>query len=267
MDLIDALRFFAHVARLRSISAAARAQGLSTTAASKKLQDLEARLGTRLVDRTTRSLSLTEAGERLLARSSVVLDDLDQALAAVRDLHSHPVGRLRILCRRSFGVHQIAPLLPAFRTAYPEIALDLELTEDVDIAPGNGIDLVVRLGEPGDKTLAACRLTSGERKLCASPEYVRRAGLPKAPADLAAHDCLTYRRAAEPATWIFEDKGQVLPMQVSGPLQANSGEVLLRAALDGLGLVLLPIWMVERDIAEGFVSVERAARDYGYVER
>ncbi|GAC1434161.1 MAG: LysR family transcriptional regulator [Burkholderiaceae bacterium] len=249
MDQLAALRLFIHVARSKNISSAGRALGLSTTTASKRLQDFEALLGVRLVDRTTRQVSLTEAGERLLARSADMLDELQSAFAEAREMKNTPSGTLRILARRSFGLMHVAPALLEFRKSYPQIGIDLALTEDTEIAPGRGIDIAIRLGAPNDKTVVAHQLTSAERQLCASPSYLARAGSLTVPADLSKHDCLTYRRAAGPAIWIFR-KGRVeQAIDVSGPLQANSGEVLRGAAVAGLGLVLLPDWMVASDVA------------------
>lgn len=252
MDQLAALRLFVHIARLRSISAAARALGVSTTAASKRLQDLEADLKTRLVDRTTRQLALTEAGQRLFARAVDVLGALDTAFTEARELEHVPMGTLRIVARRSFGMQQVAPALPAFRAAYPLIGLDLTLTEELDLMPGGGIDIAIRMGAPADKSVVAHQLTSADRRLCASPAYYERAGVPRTPAELARHDCLTYRRAAEPAIWTFQDvRGQVAMIPVGGSLQSNSGEVLRAAATAGLGLVLLPDWLVRSDLESG----------------
>lgn len=252
MDQLAALRLFVYIARLRSISAAARALGLSTTAASKRLQDLESALNTRLVDRTTRQLALTEAGQRLYARAVDTLSALDAAFTQARELEHVPMGTLRIVARRSFGMLQVAPALPSFRAAYPRIGLDLTLTEELELMPGGGIDIAIRMGAPADKSVVAHQLTAADRRLCASPAYYARAGIPARPEDLAAHDCLTYRRAAEPALWTFHDAGgQVAMMPVQGPLQSNSGEVLRSAAASGLGLTLLPDWIVRRDLEAG----------------
>jgi molybdate transport repressor ModE-like protein len=251
MDVLEALRFFGHVARCGSISAAARVKGLSTTAASKKLQDLETEFGVRLVDRTTRSLALTEAGQRLLAGSNVLLNQLDETLASVRELQATPSGLLRILSRRWFALHEVTPILPAFRNAYPAITIELELSDEVDITPRNGIDLAITLGNSDDKSIIAHQLTTDERRVCGSPGYFERAGVPREPADLAHHDCLTYRRASEPAVWMFEDKRRLLPVKVKGPVQSNNGDILRQAAIDGLGLMFLPEHMAARDVAAG----------------
>jgi DNA-binding transcriptional LysR family regulator len=260
MDQLAALRLFIHVARSKSISSAGRALGLSTTTASKRLQDLEATLDVRLVDRTTRQLALTEAGERLLARSADLLDELQSAFAEARELKNTPSGTLRIMARRSFGLMHVAPALPAFREAYPQMAIDLTLTEETELLPGRGIDLVIRLGAPADKLVVTHQLTSADRQLCASPSYLARSGTPSVPNDLSKHDCLTYRRAAEPATWTFRKGRTEQSVNVSGSLQANSGEILRGAAVAGLGLVLLPDWMVARDLAAG--RLRRCIEDY-----
>lgn len=251
MDQLAALRLFVSVARSKSISSAGRMLGLSTTTASKRLQDLEAALGVRLVDRTTRQLALTEAGERLLARSADMLDEIQSAFAEAREHKDRPSGTLRIKARRSFGLMHVAPVLPAFRKAYPQVAIDLALTEETELSPGRGVDLVIRLGTPEDKSIATHQLTTADRRLCASPSYLARSGTPSVPSDLGKHDCLTYRRAAEPAIWTFKKGRAEHSVEVSGSLQANSGEVLRGAAVAGLGLVLLPDWMVARDLAAG----------------
>jgi DNA-binding transcriptional LysR family regulator len=251
MDQLAALKLFVQVGSLKSISAAGRSLGLSTTAASKRLQDLEAALRVKLVDRTTRQLALTEAGQRLFARSVALLGELDSAFSEARELQDAPVGTLRIVARRSFGMLHVAPALPAFRAAYPLIAIDIEFTEETELTPGRGIDLVIRLGAPNDKSIVTHQLTTAGRKLCASPKYLARAGAPRTPADLAHHDCLTYRRASEPAIWTFRGRRGEVSQRVTGSLQSNSGEVLRSAAIEGFGLVLLPEWMVARDLANG----------------
>lgn len=261
VDQLAALRLFVQIARLRSISAAARALGLSTTAASRRLQDLEAALATRLVDRTTRQLALTEPGQRLFARAVDALGTLDAAFTEARELGHVPMGTLRIVARRSFGMIHVAPALPGFRAAYPLIDLELTLTEQLGLMPGHGVDLVIRMGAPTDKSVVAHKLTSPSRKLCASPGYYARAGMPRAPADLGGHACLAYRRAAEPALWTFHDAaGQVSVTPVHGPLQSNSGDVLRAAAAAGMGLALLPDWMVMRDLQSG--ALQTCLDDY-----
>ncbi len=251
MDQLSALRLFVRVVDAGSITGAGRSLGMSSTAASKRLQDLEAELRVRLLDRTTRSVSATEAGRHLYDRVSVLLDDLDAALRQAGELQSRPTGVLRVTARRSFGMLHVVPALPSFRAAYPDVELDLTLTEIVEIAPTRGVDLVIRLGEPAEKSLVAHRLASAERVMCASPGYFARFPPPVGADDLDRHACLGYRRDFEPSIWILETTEGRREVAVSGPLRSNSGEVLRAAALDGIGMALLPRWMVAGDLRAG----------------
>lgn len=251
MDTLSALKLFARVAETGTISAAGRSLGLSTTAASKRLQGLEAALKVRLFDRTTRHVSVTEAGRQLHLHLSSLLGELDAALRQAGEVHDHPVGVLRVVARHSFGMRHVVPALASFHAAYPKVEIDLNLTETVDLTPTNGIDVAIRLGRPEEKSFVVQPLASGRRILCASPAYLARSAQLAVPDDLERHACLCYRREYETPVWIFERGHGRVDVAVSGPLRSNSGEVLRRAALDGLGLVLLPEWMVARDLVQG----------------
>ena len=251
MDRLSALRLFVRIVDTGSITGAGRSLGLSGTAASKRMQDLEADLKVRLLDRTTRAVSATEAGRHLYERVSDLLDDLDSALRQVGELQTRPTGVLRVTARRSFGMLHVMPAIPSFRTACPDVEVDLMLTETVEIAPTRGVDLVIRLGLPAEKSLEAHRLASAERAMCASPGYFAANPPPAGPDDLVRHACLGYRRAFEPPVWVFETADGRREVQVPGPLRSNSGEALRAAALDGLGLALLPTWMVAGDLRDG----------------
>ena len=248
MDQLASLRLFLRVVETGSISGAGRSLGLSTTAASRSLQELEAALKARLLHRTTRHVSPTEAGQLLAGRARPLLEDLDSALQQAGDLHGRPAGLLRVLARRSFGILHVAPAITGFRRAYPLVDVELTLTEAMDLVPSHGVDVVIRLGSPEEKSFVATRLASDRRVLCASPAYLARCPAPSGPGDLARHDCLAYRRQDEPALWIFESEAGRTEVPISGPLRSNSGEVLRRAALDGLGMALLPQWLVVSDL-------------------
>ncbi len=251
MDHLSAMKLFVRVVESGTISAAGRSLGMSVTAASKGIQDLEAALKVRLLNRTTRHVSATEAGRRFYERLSVLLPELEAATREVGDLHNEPAGLLRVVARRSFGMLHVVPALARFREACPKVDVDLTLTEDLDLSPSRGTDVVIRLGLPSEKSLVAERLASARRVLCASPAYLARVPAPTGPGDLDRHACLCYRRDYEPVIWIFEtDRGRC-EVTVSGPLRSNSGEVLRKAARDGLGLALLPEWMVAQDLAAG----------------
>jgi DNA-binding transcriptional LysR family regulator len=251
MDRLVALRLFLRIAETGSITGAGRAIGLSRTAASKGLADLESALGLRLVDRTTRHVTTTEAGRALQLRLGTALGELDAAIEQARTRHDTPSGTLRIVARRSFALRHVVPRLAAFRAAHPAVDIDLTLTEAPGLAPTDGVDIAIRLGEPAEKSFVSHRLADGARMLCAAPSYLARRPAPATPAALADHDCLGYRREAEPVIWQVEGPDGTCRIPVRGPLRANSGEALRLAALDGLGLALLPAWMVADDLAAG----------------
>ncbi len=249
--MLATLRLFQQVVERGSISAAGRALGLSTTAASRQVQELEAAVKARLLNRTTRSVSATEAGRHLFDRVGPLLQELDGALRSAGDEHAQPAGTLRVVARRSFGIMHVAPAIAGFHASFPRVSVELTLTEVMDLRPSGGVDVVIRLGRPDEKSLAATRLAADRRVLCASPAYLAQAAPLARPADCARHACLAYHREHEPALWVFEQAGRRQEVAVAGPLRSNSGEVLRRAALDGLGLALLPEWMVAGDIGAG----------------
>lgn len=251
MDRLQALQLFARVIERGTISAAGRSLGLSKTVASKRLQDLESDLNVRLLNRTTRHVSATEAGQSLYERVIPMIRDVEAILEQIAESSDKPSGVLRILARRSFGMLHIMPALPSFRALYPDLSVDLRLTETVDITPSHGVDIAIRLGRPEEKSLEAELLTTDRRVLCASPDYFERCPPPEDRDDLDRHDCLTYGQDAEPAVWVFEDASGRRDIEVTGVVRSNSGEVLRQAALDGLGLAVLPEWMVAWDIAGG----------------
>ena len=251
MDRLQALQLFARVIERGTISAAGRSLGLSKTVASKRLQDLESDLNVRLLNRTTRHVSATESGQSLYERVIPMIRDVEAILEQIAESSDKPSGVLRILARRSFGMLHIMPALPSFRALYPDLSVDLRLTETVDITPSHGVDIAIRLGRPEEKSLEAELLTTDRRVLCASPDYFERCPPPEDRDDLDRHDCLTYGQDAEPAVWVFEDASGRRDIEVTGVVRSNSGEVLRQAALDGLGLAVLPEWMVAWDIAGG----------------
>lgn len=255
IDRISTLKFFVAAVEEGSIAAACRRFGISTTSGSRRIQELEAHLGIQLLDRTTRSLAPTPAGQQLSGALARNLWAIDAALREAGEVTDEPSGLLRVLVRRSFGMMHVSPLLPRFLAQYPKLTIDLEMTEQVEIAPGDGVDLVIRLGAPVEKSLTAFPLASGTRILCASPQYLLQHGAPETIEALGTHACLTYRRAEERSTWVFErmENASVVrqSIEVTGPLRATNGELLREAAISGLGLVLLPAWMVAEDEARG----------------
>lgn len=267
MDQLAALRLFVRVVERGGISAAARSLGLSTTSASRRLQDLEAAMHTRLLNRTTRSVSPTESGQILYRRLSPLIEALDGVVREAGEQTVEPSGVLRVVARRSFGILHVAPAIAGFHAAFPKVDVELSLTEVVEIGPTRGTDLAIRLGPPREKSLVGIRLASDRRVLCASPAYLARVPPPSCAGDIVRHACLCYRREDEAPVWAFGSGANRLEVAVAGPLRSNSGEVLLRAARDGLGLALLPEWMVADEIAAGALVAclpELRAHPVGY---
>jgi len=248
------LRAFASIARHGSFRSAASHLGMSASALSQTIRNLEERLGVRLLNRTTRSVALTEPGARLLARMTPAIADLDAAIAEVTEQRDAPMGRLRINATRIAALHLLAPMIAPFTEAYPEIVLDITLDERlVDIVAG-GFDAGVRLGERLDKDMIAVRLGSEVRMMVvAAPDYLAREGIPGTPRDLRRHRCLNYRWPTSGALyrWEFERGPEKLDIAVNGPLVCDDPELGLQAALDGAGIAYLFEHLVRDHITTG----------------
>jgi len=252
MDRLAAIEAFARVAETGSFSAAARAMTLSKSLISRQVSALEAELGARLFARTTRSLTLTEAGRGYYDQVVRILAQMEEADLSVSQLQATPRGRLRVNAPMSFSLLQLAPALPDFLALYPEIDVDIAMNDRrVDLLE-EGFDLAIRIGRLADSSLIARKLGGMRRIVCASPDYLERRGLPVAPSDLRRHDCLCYSNADTVDEWRFTDPdGRPLTVEVRGRVRANNGDLLRMAALRGLGLVDLPSFLVAGDIEKG----------------
>lgn len=252
MDRLAALDSFARVAETGSFSAAARALNISKSLVSRQVSWLEAELGARLIARTTRSLTLTEAGRGYYDQVARILTEIEEADLSVSQLQATPRGKLRVSAPMSFSVMCVAPVLPDFLALYPEIEVDIVLNDRrVDLLE-DGFDLAIRIGKLPDSSLIARKLSDMKRYVCASPDYLVRRGTPKQPADLRRHECLCYSNADNLTEWRFADPdGRALSVEVKGKLHANNGDLLRAAALRGLGLVELPSFLVADDLKKG----------------
>ena len=262
MDRLAALKAFAKVAETQSFSEAARRLRQSKSAVSRHVAALEADLGARLFHRTTRSLTLTEAGRGYFARATRILADLEEADASVSQLQAAPRGRLRVNAPMSFGFLHLAPALGDFLTLYPEVELDVALTDRFIDLIDEGVDVAVRIGTLTDSSLVARRLASVRRVLCASPDYLKARGVPQTPDDLKGHDCLSNTNINITREWRFihpdgkPSDTKPWPVEVKGRMSANSGDMLRVAALRGHGFVHLPTFIVGDDLKAGtLVSV------------
>ncbi|WP_338545595.1 LysR family transcriptional regulator [Pseudomonas benzopyrenica] len=248
----DDLAFFVRLAGHPSLTAAARELGLSLAAVSKRLSALERRLGVQLIRRTTRRLDLTPEGLRYLEGARPLLTQLEDLEAAVGRPDAPLSGALNLNATFGFGRRHLAPLLSDFARRHPQLELNLHLSSHpVNLLEGP-FDLDIRVGEPPDARVIAHRLLDNRRLLCAAPAYLARAGVPESVADLARHNCLVLRQdAGDYAVWRFTKAGQHFAQKVRGSLSSNDGEVVVRLALEGHGLILRSEWDVAELIASG----------------
>jgi DNA-binding transcriptional LysR family regulator len=240
---IGLLRFFVSVVESGSLSAAARMQPITLPAASRKLQQLEAAYGVRLLQRTTRRQSLTEEGKLLYEQALQILANLDQVARLLQHKGEIVSGLLKITTPISLGRRRIAPLLAKFQAMHPELRVQLELTDSVLDLVSSGIDFALRFGGMDDSSYISRPLAPNHRILCASPAYLKRHGEPRSPADLANHHCLHI--GTQPlADWRLAD----VTVRIHAHLTANDGEVVQQWALDGHGIALKSIWDVTDDL-------------------
>lgn len=246
------LRTFVTVVESGTLSRAAERLEATPGAVSRRIAALEQRLGLRLLNRTTRRLSLTEAGERYYEDLVGILRALEDAEGRLTHLSDAPRGNLRVVAPLSFGVGTLAPLLPGFATRYPDLRVSVDLDDRLVDILGSGADLALRVGLLEDSTLVARRIRDYRRVVCAAPAYLERRGEPLTPAELLAHDCLHYSNIALKEEWSFGiGEGEVQRLEVSGPLCANNGDLLRRVAVGGMGVCSLPEFIAAEDIAAG----------------
>lgn len=251
MDVLAAMRVFQAVAERGGFSAAAAQLNLSKASVSKQVSALEDHLGARLLNRTTRRLSLTEVGHGYLARVQGILDDIAETESAIGEHHAAPRGMLKVNAPMTFAQMHLSPALCGFMARYPDITVDLSLTDRrIDLIE-EGVDVAVRIGKLADSSLIARRLAPIRIALCATPAYIEKHGRPRTPADLAGHDCCLYTLSQRPDEWRFTgpDGGHVV--RVSGRLHADNGQVLRDAVLAGHAIALFPTFLVGADLRAG----------------
>ena len=252
MDRFEGLNAFVRVVEAGSITGAAERLGVAKSAVSRRLAELEERLGTQLMRRTTRKLSLTDSGWAFYERAVRILSDLEEAETSVSQAQGALRGRLRVAAPLSFGLMHLGPAITEFAARHGEVTFDLDFNDrEVDLLK-EGFDLAVRIGELGDSSLIARRLAPVRLIPCASPAYLDANGAPRSPAELGAHRCLLYAYSREPRVWRYRtpagEKGSV---KVEARLQANNGDFLCQAAVAGEGVVLTPSFIAYREIELG----------------
>lgn len=251
MENLTAMAVFAKVVEQRSLSGAARELGLSKSSVSKLVARLEKSLGARLLNRTTRQMSPTEAGAAFYDHCARIVEAMEEAKLAVSRLHSEPRGVLKISASVAFGTLHIAPLLGDFLARFPEVKIDMTINDRfVDLAD-EGYDVAIRIAKDPGLNIVARKLAPIHRKICGASGYFARRGVPRTAVDLADHNCLTYTYVHPKDLWRLQGPEGALSVQVSGNLRLNDDEALSQAVLGGLGIAILPTFIVGSDLQAG----------------
>jgi DNA-binding transcriptional LysR family regulator len=256
----EGLAIFAKVVELRSFVGAAAELDLSKATVSKAVSRIEARLGTRLINRTSRRFALTDAGRQLTGRAAHILAEGEAVEDAALAQATVPRGLVRLAVPMSFGVLHIAPLLPEFLAAYPEVSIDLHLSDATVDLVGEGFDAAIRIAVLPDSSLVVRRLCDMPRYLVGSPAYLNQHGRPKHPLHLAQHRCIGYSYMTRSETWRFTKDGKSATIRPSGPLRVNNGDAMMPALIAGTGLGILPEFILRDALAAG--RLERLLPDW-----
>ena len=268
MDKLTSIKVFLQVVRAGSFVRAADQAGLSQTSASRMVRELEDAIGVRLLNRSTRSLSLTEAGEKLFAFYGELVDDLEKVEAEAADANQSTANvRLRVALPHTFATRRLNAALCRFRQDHPTIDLDIRLDDSATDIVSDGFDLSIRIAPTLPSSTIARRIASVPIVICAAPKYLEQRGDPITPADLADHECLIYADNDPPDQWMFEQGGKQIVQRVRGSVRANNGELLRALAVAGQGIIYQPVFIVSREIEAGelvtilreFVPLPRAA--------
>jgi DNA-binding transcriptional LysR family regulator len=251
MDLFASMRMYVAVVDGGSFASAADKLEISRAMVSKQIQKLEEHLGTRLLNRTTRRLSLTETGRAFYERSTQIMTDVAEAEQVAGQMTRTPQGVLRVTIPLSYGQHRLATIIGDYTQAYPKVQLDISLSDrKVDLIE-DGFDLAVRIGSMPQSDLIARKIGGVRSIVCSSPAYIARHGAPRTPAELSSHACLGYTLTGSGADWRFETPDGPLVVPISGPIRADNGDIIRLAALSGAGILFQPHFIVGDDLAKG----------------
>lgn len=254
MDLVEAMAVFVRVADTGSFSAAARERGVTQPTVSKQIAELERRIGTTLLHRNTRALSLTEPGERYLERCRAILADIESALTDVADSPEAITGTLRVNAPVAFGRRCIIPHLHPFMRDHPRLQVELTMNDRIVDLVEEGVDVAIRVGQT-DPNLVARSLGASPRVVVASPSYLTRHGRPRNVEDLANHNCLVYVYLVRADEWDIDTAQGPCRVRVRGSLRTNNTDALHAAVVDGVGVGWLPLWMVADDLRTGRLAI------------
>jgi len=260
VDKLISMQVFEKVAKHNSFSAAARDMGLSKAMVSKHIASLENSLDVLLLNRTTRRLSLTESGAAYLERVKNILADIEETELAVSTLSSEPRGTLKLSAPTSFGSFHLARAIGGYKQIYPDVHIEMILTERLHDLVEDGLDLAIHVGHLDDSSLIAKRLASARMIVCGSPAYFEKHGIPETPEDLIYHQCLIYSPRTPANEWIFKKDNKKFNVRVSGDIRSNIGDALRVAAMQDSGLIQLPTYMTGLDIKAG--RLQAVLEDY-----
>lgn len=251
MDRIDQMRVFLEVARSGSFTDAAALLGRPVQTVSKAVRQLETQLQALLFDRTTRSVALTDTGRAYLDQCQDLLDQFDELESSVHRDHGSPKGRIRMTAPTTFGEQNLLPTLASFLRAYPEIRVELTLSNRKSSLVDEGIDLAIRIAVLPDSTLVARRLAPMRKVVCASPDFLAEYGQPKSPEDLVNYKCLIDTNFDNAHAWLFVINNETVRVEISGPFSANTPEATRQMAVAGLGVGMCPMYVIDQDLEAG----------------
>jgi len=251
MDKLISMKVFEKVARHNSFSGAAVDMGLSKAMVSKHIASLENSLDVLLLNRTTRRISLTESGAAYLERVKHILSDIEETELAVSTLSSEPRGTLKLTAPTSFGAFHLARAIGGYNQIYPDVHIEMVLSERLPDLVEDGLDLAIHVGHLDDSSMIAKRLASARMVVCGSPGYFKKYGVPKTPEDLTDHKCLIYTPRTPANEWTFQKDQKQFNVRVSGDIKSNIGDALRVAAMQDSGLIQLPTYMTGLDIEAG----------------
>lgn len=263
-DLNDMV-IFARVVEAKSFSEAARRMQTSKSRVSKAVAKLERTLGARLINRSTRGLSLTEVGAAYYEHCNRIVEEAEQAERVVSHHHSEPRGVLKVTTSVAFGTLHVAPALPAFLAKYPDLRIDMTIIDRVVDLVEEGFDVGIRITREPDLNLVARKIAPVRRVVCATPEYFARRGTPKTPDDLANHNCLHYTAFSRTSQWRLQGPQKEIVVPVAGSLRINDDEALSQAVIAGLGVALLPTFIIGKDLQAG--RLQAVLTDYMPLEQ
>ena len=260
MDRLNSMTIFVQVVEKEGFTAASEKLGLSRAQISKSVMQLEKHLGARLLNRTTRRVSLTETGRIYYERCKLILNDIEEMEGIAGEQTSSPHGTLTLSAPTSFGILQLQKVIPEYIKRYPNVKISLSLADRFIDVVSEGFDVGIRIAKLENSSLIARKIAPCKQVFCASPEYLNKKGTPKVPIDLALHPCLVYSNDLKPDTWVLHGPEGIESIKVSGPVCADNGDVLKEAAVAGLGVTLLPTFIVGADIKSG--SLQQILSDY-----